>query len=182
VRTFCGDGGPGFVDGPAEEAQFYEPGGLSSARGKLFVADTNNHVIRVVDIETGEAATFALQDPHKLARRQPDVISLGSSAVKPGEATLRITWNLPKGALLNPLAPSHLEILQGSDLQVLAMEGEVVMAKVRSDAPVRIETSIFYCQEDKQGLCLYSMKTYELQLEEDPTAPAEVSVGLSALD
>ena len=179
VRTFCGDGQAGLVDGPSDEARFDEPGGLSSARGKLFVADTNNHVIRVVDIESGEAGTFDLQDPHKLARRRPGIVRLGPVPVRPGEVTLQITCRLPKGAMLNPRAPSHLEIIQGSDLQVVAVESDTVRAKVRSDAPVRIETSVFFCAEDKQGLCLYSMQTYALTFEEDATARAHPCVGLS---
>ncbi|MEZ5362552.1 MAG: thioredoxin-like domain-containing protein [Bryobacterales bacterium] len=45
--------------------------------GQALVADTNNHVIRVVDIESGEAATFALQDSAQAgaARRQCDLAS-----------------------------------------------------------------------------------------------------------
>ena len=42
-----GTGKPGQVDGRLPS--FYEPGGLSVANGKLYVADTNNHAIRVVD-------------------------------------------------------------------------------------------------------------------------------------
>jgi thiol-disulfide isomerase/thioredoxin len=180
VRTFCGNGAAGLVDGAPEESRFDEPAGLSSARGKLFVADTNNHVIRVVDIETGEAATFALQDPHKLARRRVETIRLEPGRVRPGEVTLQITYALPKGAMLNPHAPSHLEITQGADLQVIAVEGETVEAKVRSDAPVRIETSIFFCEEEKQGLCLYSMEAYELGLEESPEGRTSLTLDLSA--
>ena len=32
------------------KATFNEPGGISAAGGKLYVADTNNHAIRVVDL------------------------------------------------------------------------------------------------------------------------------------
>ncbi|HYG82619.1 MAG TPA: thioredoxin-like domain-containing protein, partial [Pyrinomonadaceae bacterium] len=41
VKTLFGTGKPGQSDGA--QASFYEPGGLSVARGKLYVADTNNH-------------------------------------------------------------------------------------------------------------------------------------------
>src|SRR5438067_962942 len=47
VSTFVGSGKPGQVDGA--HASFYEPGGLAIAHDKLYVADTNNHAIRVVD-------------------------------------------------------------------------------------------------------------------------------------
>ncbi|HEX4147808.1 MAG TPA: thioredoxin-like domain-containing protein [Pirellulales bacterium] len=47
-RTLAGDGRPGDSDEPAE---FDEPAGLSAAAGKLYVADTNNHRIRVIDLD-----------------------------------------------------------------------------------------------------------------------------------
>ena len=36
-----------------EPAQFDEPAGLATAEGKLYVADTNNHVIRTIDLAHG---------------------------------------------------------------------------------------------------------------------------------
>ena len=46
VVTLVGNGRPGWRDGRV--ARFYEPGGVSVAGGRLYVADTNNHGIRVV--------------------------------------------------------------------------------------------------------------------------------------
>jgi hypothetical protein len=40
------------------QAQFSEPSGLSIAGGKLYIADTNNHAIRVADLELGEVRTL----------------------------------------------------------------------------------------------------------------------------
>lgn len=51
VRTFIGGGPPeGHRDGNGAEARFSEPGDLAIARGRLFIADTNNHVVRSVDL------------------------------------------------------------------------------------------------------------------------------------
>ena len=60
VTTLAGTGRSGLKDGPAARAQFAEPGGLSIANGKLFVADTNNHAIRRVDLATGDVTTLPL--------------------------------------------------------------------------------------------------------------------------
>ena len=46
VLTVAGTGRPGSGNEPAE---FHEPAGLAFARGKLYVADTNNHAIRVIE-------------------------------------------------------------------------------------------------------------------------------------
>ena len=58
--TVAGVGKPGHVDGPFAQARFSEPSGLSIANGKMYIADTNNHAIRVADMETGEVATLEL--------------------------------------------------------------------------------------------------------------------------
>lgn len=57
--TFAGKGEEGSADGI--EATFDEPGGLSFAEGKLYVADTNNHLIRVIDTKTGVTTTLPIQ-------------------------------------------------------------------------------------------------------------------------
>ena len=61
VLTMLGTGEPGYLDGEANEALFHEPGDVSVATGKLYVADTNNHAIRVVDLDTGEVSTLELR-------------------------------------------------------------------------------------------------------------------------
>lgn len=55
--TFLGTGESGKDDDPA---QFDEPAGLSVAGNKLYVADTNNHAIRVVDLKTNQVRTLVL--------------------------------------------------------------------------------------------------------------------------
>ncbi|HEX8091522.1 MAG TPA: thioredoxin-like domain-containing protein, partial [Blastocatellia bacterium] len=49
AETLAGTGEGGLRDGAG--AAFDEPGGVSAAFGKLYVADTNNHAIRVVDLK-----------------------------------------------------------------------------------------------------------------------------------
>ena len=59
VVTIGGDGTPGFRDGPGREALFNGPIDVAIGRdGRLFVADTYNDRIRVIDVE-GRVATLA---------------------------------------------------------------------------------------------------------------------------
>jgi len=59
VKTFVGDGKRGLEDGA--KARFYEPSGLWAVGDKLFVADQNNHAIRVVDLKTGQVSTVPIE-------------------------------------------------------------------------------------------------------------------------
>jgi hypothetical protein len=61
VTTIAGTGQPGHVDGAASRAQFYEPGGLSVAGHVVYVADTNNHAVRTLDLQTSIVSTLPLE-------------------------------------------------------------------------------------------------------------------------
>lgn len=61
VTTLAGTGKAGHKDGAARSAQFFEPGGLSVAGGTLYVADTNNHAIRTIDLGTLQVSTLEIQ-------------------------------------------------------------------------------------------------------------------------
>ena len=58
--TVAGTGSPGHVDGQFAQARFSEPSGLSIANGMMYIADTNNHTIRVFNMETSEVSTLAM--------------------------------------------------------------------------------------------------------------------------
>jgi DNA-binding beta-propeller fold protein YncE len=67
AQTLAGSGRRGAGDNPAE---FNEPAGLSAAAGKLYVADTNNHAIRVIDLRRGNAvSTLRIAGAAKSKRR-----------------------------------------------------------------------------------------------------------------
>lgn len=59
--TLLGTGKAGKADGKA--AEFDEPGGLALIGDKLYIADTNNHAIRVADLKTKEVTTLKIQLP-----------------------------------------------------------------------------------------------------------------------
>lgn len=55
--TWLGTGEAGLRDGAGGQARFWEPGGVSIAAGRLYIADTNNHAIRAAELSTGEVQT-----------------------------------------------------------------------------------------------------------------------------
>jgi len=59
IRRSYGSGVPGFTDGPADEAAFQQPQGMARSGSTLYVADTENHAIRSIDLESGIVATLA---------------------------------------------------------------------------------------------------------------------------
>lgn len=58
---FAGEGSPGLRDGITDQAQFHEPSGLSYLQNELFIADTNNHVIRRIHLRKKEVSTLRIE-------------------------------------------------------------------------------------------------------------------------
>jgi len=59
IRRAFGSGEPALVDGPAQHAAFQQPQGMARAGSALYVADTENHAIRAIDLESGQVSTVA---------------------------------------------------------------------------------------------------------------------------
>lgn len=81
-----GSGEPGFKDGPAATATFRYPQGLTCAEDAIYVADTNNHAIRRIDIRSGIVTTLAGN-----GTRGP---ILGDRDIDAWKAVLASVWDL----------------------------------------------------------------------------------------
>src|SRR5262249_16602876 len=91
-ETFLGTVEEGLRAG--DRAAFDEAGGLSVAFGKLYIADTNNHAIRVADLKTKRVETLQIKGLEKLrprlqtARFAGDTIETPAQSIEPGDGTL----------------------------------------------------------------------------------------------
>jgi DNA-binding beta-propeller fold protein YncE len=122
-KTISGTGKPGTEEEPAE---FTEPAGLSAAAGKLFVADTNNHLIRVIDLGNDAAVStldIAGLDPPEIddeaeleaaasALPGTKTINVAKAVVRPQDGVLRlaVSLKLPEGYKINPQAPMSYRV------------------------------------------------------------------------
>jgi DNA-binding beta-propeller fold protein YncE len=110
VKTLAGTGERG---DSAQPAGFYQPGGLSVAGSKLYVADTNNQQIRVIDLGSGTVTSLkieGLKSPTPPARRPafPNAAkaTLASAKVAPGkDIALDVTLPIAAGFKLNTQSP-----------------------------------------------------------------------------
>lgn len=173
-RTFAGTGKPGYVDG--KEPQFYEPGGLSIANNKLYVADTNNHAIRVIDMKTKEVNTLQIKGltpevsvniPQPESLPFAKSLELSQKTLK-AETDIQITLdiNLAGGYHFNPHAPLIYRIEAGKGISINQDKREVVLEKPvlpikillktgaeQQNTEVKVSAAFYYCREDNQGAC-----------------------------
>lgn len=201
VLTVSGEGAAGASDDPP---RFDEPGGISAAAGKLFVADTNNHAIRTIDLDQGNrVATLAINGLEPPRQRQPSdegssafadalTVNVKRARVQPKSGLIRLAvrLKLPDGYKINPDAPMKYRVMAASEQGPVdrAAIGELVnveqpSATPRIDVPVTATTGTdslkvslvyFYCQQTDRGICKQGAVTWTVPLEISPEAKYEV--------
>lgn len=199
AMTLVGDGKAGATDQPAE---FHEPCGVAVAGDKLYVADTNNHAIRVIDlarnnaVSTLEIAGLGPPEPRPPAPRADFAgarqFKLAAQAIRPvdGKITLRLDAALPLGYKVNPLAPLVYQIeavgdvgpldaqslgkLAKADESKLPLEIAIPVTADAGEATLRIGLSYYYCADDPGGLCKMASVQWTAPLQLDSAAETTV--------
>jgi DNA-binding beta-propeller fold protein YncE len=161
TSTLAG-GGHGWRDGA--DPLFFEPGGIDAADGLLYVADTNNHAIRIVDPQTGEASTLVLFGIERFVDSYVGTeIRLDPATVSPGEGSFRVEIGIPDGYKTNEYAPFTLEwrvegavAEVGADLQVVEPTFPITVPAefLSGTGEVTADTTVYYCTDATEGICL----------------------------
>jgi thiol-disulfide isomerase/thioredoxin len=202
VKHFVGSGKPGQFDGA--RSSFYEPGGLSVAGDRLYVADTNNHAIRVVDLKTKETKTLPIKGLQPPAANQEtagnadvtpnaEEIKLAPQKLRAGDAVLLINVELPAGYHLNPDAPQRYKVSVEQGGEALSIDpGDSTRSTKGLPLPIRVPFAVgstgaaelrasftfVYCREDNTGTCRIRTLVWRLPVEavRDPAAPTEINL------
>ncbi|GKV01404.1 hypothetical protein SLEP1_g13958 [Rubroshorea leprosula] len=200
VSTVAGTGKAGFKDGIPLAAQLSEPAGISLAEnGRLFIADTNNSVIRYLDLNKEEAELFTLelkgvQPPRKskslkrLRRRSSaDTESIIVNGGSSNEGNLYLKISLPEEYHFSKEAqskfsidiePENAMLIEPSDGN-LSPKGTVTLHFRRSSTSAsvgRVNCKVYYCKEDE--VCLYQSLLFEIPFQEEvpESSPAEIKL------
>ncbi len=200
IRTIAGTGEHGRQDDPA---QFDEPGGLSVAGGKLFVADTNNHLIRVIDLEQGyRVSTLSIRglEPPRLPEPKPAPLRPlpGAKHYRPkplkvalqqGRLSVSVQLELPPGWKLNPDAPLKWRLRfrpKGSQKpfqqQVHRVDPPQPSLRLSWQLPQEKELEVelwltwYYCQDKKTGVCKIGQAIWHLTLLPDPNGEKQLQL------
>ena len=185
--TFLGDGQPGHTDDPP---RFDEPAGISVGGELLYVADTNNHAIRVVHLRTKAVRTLKLEGVEPPAAPKPSarpvfpnpVRTKLATAVIPaaGEVTVQVTIRLPKGSKLSPQAPIQyvIETAEGGPAGAYEQIGQVDKSgttfaltvpadKLAGAKTLKVSLVYYPCQVGGEGVCQIKSHVWEIPLTVD---------------
>lgn len=171
----------GFADGAGTAALFNEPGGMDYADGRLFIADTNNHAIRVIDLSTGEVSTVTFPNPQALRINGAATViggnefrgaeRLPAQTVSAGMGEITLTLALPEGYKLNDLAPSQARFGGGALLAL--SESRVTLTEPTLALPVTFSAGedtlsaaveLYYCEAVNETLCFIERFVVEIPL------------------
>jgi thiol-disulfide isomerase/thioredoxin len=176
ITSWLGDEA-GWEDGSSP--LFDEPGGLSLDGNVLYVADTNNHAIRMININTSQTTTLVLGgveafDPP--AAYSGDIIKVPAQPANAGQASLILEYDLPDGYTVNEDAPSSVVVAGGSSVVALASEaaGDITGTQIPAIVPIVLsegsdtvlfDVTLIYCRSDATSLCLIDQIRYEVPLD-----------------
>ncbi len=176
-RTLAGAGPAGMKDGAAADALLHEPGGIAMAGGRLYIADTNNHSIRIYDPRLREITTLQVDGKERLLRPVPEeggnfpglVLEMGEQVVRRGMGSFLISVVIPDGYHLNMEAPlgirlraDHDEVVDVSPVDagrtVRGPRGPIEIGAVFSEGETRvsIDLTVYYCETGREALCFAS--------------------------
>jgi len=187
IETLLGDGTAGFRDG--DRPAFDEPGGVSIAGGKLYIADTNNHAIRIADLKTMRVETLVIRGLEKLrppqAMARSEAVRLPAQRVRSGDIELVLNLDLPDGYKLNPLAKSLLKItanppdsargLSGAEFAIDTLPLRIPL-EVRADGELQITAEVYYCQSGKEALCYFKQLQWRVPIQVTANGEGQMKV------
>ena len=182
THTAFGLGGiGGYADGDALVAEFDEPGGISFANGVLYVADTNNHVIRTIDLEAGIVDTLEFSNPEALVIDTAALTLLGGNTaddmnleletqmLAAGEGAISLRLNLPQDYKINPLIDSELALTSTDGIDETATVAEkeisVALSFAEGSGELNAEMTLYYCREGAEALCFIETVTWLIPYE-----------------
>lgn len=189
-KTMAGEGKAGLENGDAP--RFFEPSGLTVLHGKLYVADTNNHAIRAVDLHTKQVATLRLKPQalsltdHLVAMGTP-VQRLPQQQLRPGEASVHLTIALPETMVFNEGSP--LQILARARNEVLRLPESmmtlsqpshevilpVLVSAAEEESALRLELIYYYCDKTNH-LCMVRQAVHEIPVRIAKTGAERIEI------
>jgi thiol-disulfide isomerase/thioredoxin/sugar lactone lactonase YvrE len=192
-KTLAGSGNAGRDDSTsATAATFDEPTGLCYAAGKLFVADTNNHLIRTIDLEhDNQVATLKIrglappEPPKTAAANKPsykdaEQVKLPEAKMKPADGAIRLAVKikLPAGYKINPLAQMRYYLESESptgpidraalgkltplDHPSAEFEIKLPVKETTGGETIKLSMNYYYCQSSDSGVCKIGSVTWAI--------------------
>jgi thiol-disulfide isomerase/thioredoxin len=197
-RTYAGNRERGTRDGDRKQAQFNEPGGITATSKALFVADTNNHIIRKIDLDSGKVATLELKGLETLTKQivrkfRGRVVDVAKLSIAPGQGSISLSFALPAGYKYNQGAPFYVAYRTSDDKAVKITDKEtarnftepkfpfeIPLDATQGESTATIDAVIYFCNDEKEKVCLVDSVRVNVPLEVKEGAQKQAKVEIAA--
>lgn len=175
VRSLVGTGRSGMDDGVGAAGELNEPNGVCFAGDTMYIADTNNHLLRRFDLKTGTLTTLQLRGGERLMEAMNkgekkfggELISVPEQSVSVGDGAIEVSVHVPKGYKINNVAPFYIGY-RSSDTGVVRLLPKMHEQNITNPAfpisipatfglgrtSVEVDLVVYFCEERKESLCL----------------------------
>jgi len=164
IRALAGRGIHGLIDGPPNEAEMNEPSGLASLGGRLFVADTNNHRIRI--IAGNHMSSLEIREQGATADGYRNIGEVRVNAA----SRLHLHFKTPPGFHFNDEGPNRVTNGSASYTGFQPKDGVIIPAFIDGS---EIRAEIFFC-EDSSKRCVFDRFSGRLRLAADAQSEATI--------
>lgn len=165
--SLAGTGKPELKDGEFTKASFNEPSGLVYLNQKLYVADTNNHTIRVLDLKTQKVETLEIFYSEKLAMEKLNTINtaeifLPKEEISSSVKNIVFKWELGEGLLWRgknsfvKFSSKNQKIFFIDSKKYFPFQPEMLIPVQLSNGETNLEilALLDYCQKENPKICM----------------------------
>lgn len=184
VTTLIGTGTAGRRDGDALRAGLHEPNDLAFLDGRLYIADTNNHAVRVYDPLTERVSTMMFGPLQQKAEGAlEEAVILTERSIPSRSKGFNFQLMLPGGYHWNKDAEQQIAV-SSDNPEIIAVSFPSkknrdldfsyhipLEVKGKGKTDLKISLSVYYC--DRGATCCFRPAEFTLPLQVDETAPLE---------
>lgn len=194
VKTIAGTGkaGKGWKQG---ELQFSEPGGICLKADSLYIADSNNHAIKILDLKSGEAQQLEIKNTTNSVPQLPNLSHLGARNCKikaRSKLKCKLNFRLAKNFHLNQEMPATIYLHQDKSILMLGHGDCLELRNGESDfllsashtvtettlGKASIYLLVYYCGERASSACFVKSFAMDLLLSGSAEANELVEIDL----
>jgi thiol-disulfide isomerase/thioredoxin len=176
--TYIGTGKRGYRDGSAKNSPLNEPNDITFLDGKFYIADTNNHLIRIYDPAADKVSTLQFKNLEVLTpmlnKKEEDFkapqIKLPQKVISQHAKGINFKLKLPKGYKWTEGAPHFINFLSENKNVIHISRCESGEKCFDTFIPfeiinigstvIKIQIVAYYCDIDKEAQCYF--KSVEL--------------------
>ena len=158
LKTLAGTDTSGFLNSNANESSFNEPSSIAKQNHLIYIADTNNHSIRILDLKTNTVKSFDFELSEKLfinrnqisKKFQGELISVPDMNIHPDSTEIKVHFELEPGFKWKSDSPFFSQNLSMNESNVLVIfpKEEIIrnpiLPKIIKIKPISGKADLFF--------------------------------------